>query len=44
MIICKKNFYYVQKLSKQVYNKVVKFKNYISGNKLLLNSKYIKTK
>ena len=44
MTLCWKNFYHTQKFQKQAYNKDVKPKSYISGEKLWLNSKYIKTK
>ena len=44
MTISRKNFYYAQKLQKQAHNKSIKLKNYTFGNKVWLNSKYIKTK
>ena len=44
MIVCQKNLYHVKKLQKQAHNKNVKFKSYAPGNKIWLNSKYIKTK
>lgn len=44
IIFCCKNFYYVSKIPKQAYNKNVKPKNDVSGNKILLYSKYIKSK
>ena len=44
MIVCRKNLYHAQKLQKHAYNKGVKPRNYASGNKVWLNSKYIKTK
>ena len=42
MIICQKNFYHVQKLQKRAHNQGVKPQSYASGNKVWLNSKYIK--
>ena len=42
--ICRKNLYHAQKLQKRAYNKGVKPKNYAPGDKVWLNSKYIKTK
>ena len=44
MTVCKKNFYYAQKLQKQPYNMSVKLQSYVLGNKVWLNSKYIKVK
>ena len=44
MSIYQKNLYHAQKLQKQAYNKGVKSKSYAPGNKVWLNSKYIKTK
>ena len=44
MIVCQENLHHFQKLQKQVYNKGVKPKSYTLGNKVWLNSKYIKTK
>ena len=44
MIVCRENFHYAQKLQKQAYNKGVKPRNYATGDKVMLNSKYIKTK
>ena len=38
------NLYYAQELQKQAYNKSVKPKSYATGDKVSLNSKYIKTK
>ena len=40
----RKNLQYVQKLQKLYHDKYVKPKSYIPGNKVWLNSKYIKTK
>ncbi len=44
MTVYKKNFYYIQKLQKQIYNKVVKSKSYVSDNNIWLNNKYVKIK
>ena len=44
MIVCKENLYYAQKLQKQAYNRGVKLRSYAFGDKVRLNSKYIKTK
>ena len=44
MIVCRKNLYYAQKLQKQAYDKSIKLRSYAPGNKVWLNSKYIKTK
>ena len=44
MLVCQENLYHTQKLQKQAYNKNIKPKRYISGDKVWLNSKYIKTK
>ena len=44
MIIYWKNLHHAQKLQKRAYNKGVKPRSYASGNKVWLNSKYIKTK
>ena len=44
MIVCRKNFYYTQKLQKWAYDKGVKPRSYIPSDKIWLNSKYIKTK
>ena len=44
IIICRENLHHVQKLQKRAHNKGVKPKNYVSDNKIWLNSKYIKTK
>ena len=44
MIICQKNFYHAQELQKPAHNKGVKPRNYALGDKIWLNSKYIKTK
>lgn len=42
--ICRENFYHIQKLQKQTYNKSVKSKSYAFNDKILLNNKYIKIK
>ena len=42
--VCCKNFYYAQELQKKADNKGTKPKNYAPGNKIWLNSKYIKIK
>ncbi len=42
--ICKENFQHAQKLQKRYYDKHAKPRSYAPGDKLWLNSKYIKTK
>ena len=44
MTICWENLYHAQKLSKQANDKGVKPKSYAPGDKVWLNSKYLKTK
>ena len=44
IIVCQENLYYTQKLQKRVHNKGVKLWSYAFGEKVWLNSKYIKTK
>ena len=44
MTICQKNLYHIQKLQKRAHNKGVKPKSHTSGDKVWLNSKYLKTK
>lgn len=44
MTLCQKKFCHAQKLQKQANNKDIKPKTYVFGNKIWLNSKYIKTK
>ena len=44
MTICKKNLYHVQEFQKKTYNKSIKPRSYITGNKIWLNIKYIKIK
>ena len=42
--ICQENLHHAQELQKQAHNKDVKPKSYSPGGKVLLNSKYTKTK
>ena len=44
MDICQQNLFYTQKLQKKVHDKGVKPQSYAPGEKVWLNSKYIKTK
>ena len=44
MAACRKNLQYAQKLQKQAHNKGIKTRSYALGEKVWLNSKYIKTK
>ena len=44
MIICRENLHHAQKVHKRGYDKGVKPWSYAPGNKVWLNSKYIKTK
>ena len=44
MTVCQKNLYHTQRLQKQAYNKGVKPNSYAPGDKVWLNSNYIKTK
>ena len=44
MIICRENLHHAQKLQKQARDKGVKPRSYAFGEKVWLNSKYIKTK
>ena len=44
MIVCRENLYHAQELQKRAHNKGVKPRSYASGEKVWLNSKYIKTK
>ena len=44
MIVCRENLHNAQKLQKRAYNKGVKPRSYALGDKVWLNSKYIKTK
>ena len=41
--VCRQNLYHAQKLQKQAHNKGKKPKSYAPGDKVWLNSKYIKT-
>ena len=42
--VCYQNLLYAQELQKKAYNKWVKSQSYAPGEKVWLNSKYIKTK
>ena len=42
--ICRENLQHAQKLQKQAHDKGVKPRNYVLGDKVWLNNKYIKTK
>ncbi len=42
--ICRENLYYTQKLQKWHHDKVTKSRSYVPGDKVWLDSKYIKTK
>ena len=44
MIVCRKNFYNAQELQNRAQDKGVKPRSYVSGEKVWLNSKFIKTK
>ena len=44
IIVCQKNLHHTQEFQKRVYNKGVKARSYVPGNKIWLNNKYIKTK
>ncbi len=44
MAVCRKNLPHIQDLQKQYYNKHVKPRSYAPGEKIWLNSKYIKIK
>ena len=44
MFVCWENLYHAQELQNEAHDKGVKPKNYVSGDKVWLNSKYIKTK
>ena len=44
MIVCRENLHHAQELQKQAHNKGVKPWSYALGEKIWLNSKYIKTK
>ncbi len=44
IMICRENVYHIQKLRKLYHDKATKSRSYMPGNKIWLNSKYIKTK
>ena len=44
IIVCQENLYNTQEFQKQAHNKGVKHQSYAPGEKIWLNSKYIKTK
>ena len=44
MIVCRENLYHAQEFQKRAHNKGVKPQSYAPGEKVWLNSKYIKTK
>ena len=44
MFVCRENLHHTQKLQKQAHDKGVKPRSYALGDKIWLNSKYIKTK
>ena len=44
MAACQQNFYHTQKLQKQVHIKGIKPQSFALGEKVWLNSKYLKTK
>ena len=44
MIVCQENLHHTQELQKRGHDKGVKTRSYAPGNKVWLNSKYIKTK
>ena len=44
MTVCRENLHHAQELQKQAHNKGVKPRSYAPGDKVWLNSKYIKTK
>ena len=44
MIVCQENLYHTQELQKRAHDKGVKPRSYAPGDKVWLNSKYIKTK
>ena len=44
MAVCQENLHHTQKLQKQAHDKGVKPRSYARGDKVGLNSKYIKTK
>ena len=44
MTVCRENLHHAQELQKRAHDKGVKPRSYTPGNKVWLNSKYIKTK
>ena len=44
MIVCRENLHHAQELQKRAHDKGVKPRSYVPGDKVWLNSKYIKTK
>ncbi len=44
MTVCRENFQHAQELQKQYHDKHAKSRSYAQGEKVWLNSKYIKTK
>ena len=44
MIVCQENLHHAQKFQKRAYDKSINLKSYAPGDKVWLNSKYIKTK
>ena len=44
MIVCRENLYQAQELQKRAHDKAKKPRSYAPGNKVWLNSKYVKTK
>ena len=44
MIVCQENLHHAQELQKRAHNKSIKPRRYAYGDKVWLNSKYIKTK
>ena len=44
MIVCRENLHHAQELQKRAHDKGVRPRSYTPGNKVLLNSKHIKTK
>ncbi len=44
MVVCKENLQHAQELQKRYHDKHAKPKSYALGEKVWLNSKYIKTK
>ena len=44
MIVCQKNLHHAQELQKRAHDKGIKPRSYTPGDKVWLNSKYIKTK